>query len=197
MEAYWSYLEDRFPSFFFGSTFRIMCPISSKFMIKSFWTFDFQLRTLLTKVHTIIDSTFSNSLHSTISGFDLHSNELIDMHLGLILWQFFIDLPNLGLGPICYAELFWGQGLPLRIFSSSPLSWSIEQCIVGTSQLEVADHVIFPRENRARVVARSYFTLGRSCPFSRILPQVQRGPRLRNCRPTKMGSLVVDRAVVM
>ena len=58
------------------------------------------------KVHTIIDNTFLDSLRSTILGFDLRSNDLIGMHLGSILRQSCMDLPNLGLGPSCYAELF-------------------------------------------------------------------------------------------
>ena len=85
-----------FPSFFFDSAFWTMYPPSSKSIT---WVFElqiFKLWTLLTKVHTIIDSTFSNSLRSMTSGFNLHSNDLIDIHLGLILWRSSMDLPNLG-----------------------------------------------------------------------------------------------------
>ena len=156
------------------------------------WVFElltFKLWILLTKVHTIIDSTFSSSLHSMISTFYLHSNELIDMHMGLTLKQFCMGLPNLGLGPLCYAELFWGQGLLLRISSTSLSSWSTKQLVVGTSWLEVASHVIFPLESRARVIVRLYSALGRSCPFLKILPQVRRGPWLLNRWPMKMAFL--------
>ena len=52
------------------------------------------------------DNKFSDNLHSMNSRFDLHSNELIGMHLGSILWQSCMDLPNSGLGPAYYAELF-------------------------------------------------------------------------------------------
>ena len=119
MEACWSFLEGRFPSYFFGSTFWTMCPPSSKFITWVFELLIFKLRTLLTNVHTITDSIFSDSLCSTISVLDLYSNELINMYLGLILRQSCMNLPNSGLGPPCYAELFWGQGLPLGISSSS------------------------------------------------------------------------------
>ena len=100
-----------------------------------------------------------------------------------------MSLPNLGLRPSCYTELFWGWGLPLGISSSSPLSWSIEQCNVGTPWPEVVNHVIFPRESRAHVIASSYFAMGQSCPFLKILPQVRWGRWLRNHRPAKMGFL--------
>ena len=85
-------LEGLFPSFFFGFAFQTVCLPSSKFII---WVFElqiFKLQILLTKVHTIIDSTFSNSLRSTISGFNIHSNELTGMHLGLIPRQSCRDL---------------------------------------------------------------------------------------------------------
>ena len=136
-------------------------------------------------MHTIIDSTFSNSLCSTISWFDLYSNELIDMHLGLIFWRSCMDLPSLGLGPLYCAELFWGWGLLLGISSSSPSSWSIEQCVVDMLRPKVASHVIFLRENRARAVVRLYFTLGQSFPFSSSLPRVRLGPWLRIRRPAR------------
>ena len=126
VEACWSFSDGRFPSYFFDSAFRTMCLLSSKIMAWVFELLTFKFWTLLTKVHTIIDSTFSNSLCSTILGFDLHSNELIVIHLGLTLRQFCMDLPNLGLGPPCYLELFWGQGLPIGISSSSLSRWSIE-----------------------------------------------------------------------
>ena len=96
--------------------------LSSKFMIWVFELLTFKLWTLLTEVHTIIDSTFSNSLHSMISRFDLHSNELTDMHLGLIIRRSYMDLPNLGLRPLCCAKLFWGWGILLEISSFSPSS---------------------------------------------------------------------------
>ena len=81
--------------------------VPSKFEIHnmSFELQVFKLRTLLTKVHIII-SKFLNSLGYTTSGFNLYSNELIGMHLGLILWGSCMDLPNMGLGPIYCAELF-------------------------------------------------------------------------------------------
>ena len=163
-EACWSFLEGHFLSYFFPS---------SKFMTWVFELLTFKLWTLLTKVHIIIDSTFSNSLYSMISRFNLHSNELIDMHLGLTLSQFCMDLPNLGLGPPCYAELFWGQGFPLRISSSSLLSWRTKQCVIGTPWPEVVSHIVFPLKSRARVVVRSYSTLGQSCPFLKTLSQVR------------------------
>ena len=77
-----------------------MCPPSSKFITWVFELLIFKLWTLLTTVYKIINSTFSISLCSMISGFDLYSNELINMHLGLILWQSCMDLSNLGLGPL-------------------------------------------------------------------------------------------------
>ena len=175
MEACWSFLEGHFPSFFFGSAFRSMCPPSSKFIT---WVFElqiFKLWTLLSKVHTSISSTFWNSLCSTISRFDLHSNELIDMYLGLVLRRSCMVLPNLGLGPLCCVKFFWGWGLLLRIFSSSPSSWSTKLCVVNTPWPEVVTHIIFLQENWACVIVRSCFTLGQSCPFSGSLHWVRQG----------------------
>ena len=96
----------RLSFFLFGSAFQTMCPPSLKFIT---WVFELQIfkfQTLLTKVHTVIDSTFSNSLRSTVLRFDLHSNKLINMHLRLIFQRSCMDLPNLGLGPLCCAKLF-------------------------------------------------------------------------------------------
>ena len=166
-----------------------MCPPSLKLITSVFELLIFKLQTLLTKVHITIDSTFSNSLCSMISRFDLHSNELIEMHLWWIFRRSCMDLPSLGLGLLCCAELLWGQGLLLGIFLSSTSSWSIEQCIADTPQPKVVSHVIFLRENWAHVAVRSYFALGRSCPFSMILPRVWLEPWLRIYRPTRMGFL--------
>ena len=49
-----------------------------------------------------------------ILGFDFHSNELTDKHLWLVLRQSCMEIPNLDLGPLYYAELFWGRGLLLE-----------------------------------------------------------------------------------
>ena len=154
------------------------------------WVFElhiFKLRTLLMKVYPIINSTFSNNLRSTISGFDFHSNEVIDMHLGSTLQRSCMDLPSSGLRPFCYAELFWGWCFPLWISLPSSSSWSTEQCVVGTLRPKVASQIIFPLENQARVVARSYFISGRSCLLSRILPQVWLEPWLHIRRLAKIG----------
>ena len=97
-----------------------------------------------------------------------------------------MDLTNLGLRPHCYAELFCGRSLPLGI-SSSPSSWSTEKCVVCMLWPEVESHIIFLRENQARVVARSYFALGWSYLFLRILPHVRLGPWFHIHRPTKIG----------
>ena len=156
-----------------------MCPPILTFITGVFELQIFKFWTLLTMVHTIIHSTFLDSLHFTILGFDLYSNELIGMHLGLILWRSYKDLPNMSLGPFCCAELFLGQGLFLEISSSSPSSWSIALCVVDTPWLEIASNAIFLWENRARVVIRSYFTLRWSYPFSGIPHQVRLGPWLR------------------
>ena len=86
METCWFFLECRFPSFFFGFAFRTMFSPSSKFITWVFGLQIFTLRTLLTKVHTIIDNTFSNSLYSTISRFDLHSNEAPGVNISKILY---------------------------------------------------------------------------------------------------------------
>ena len=95
----------RRPHSFLLFWFYILDYISPKFKIHSmgFELLIFKLGILLTKVHTIIDNTFSDS---TILGFDFRSNELIGMHLGSILRQSCRDLPNLGLGPPCYVKLF-------------------------------------------------------------------------------------------
>ena len=173
------------PSFFFSFAFWTMCPQSLKFMI---WVFElqiFKLQTLLTKVHTIIDSTFLDSLFSTISGFDLHLNELIGMRLGLILRRSCMDLLNLGLEPICCAEFFWGRGLLLEISSSSPLSGSIELCTVDTPRPKVKSYAVFLQGNWAHVFVRSYFSLGQSFPSLGNLHQVRLGPWLRIRRPVR------------
>ena len=183
------YIGRHFPPFFFGFAFRIMCPPSSKFMT---WVFElqiFKLWTLLTNVHIIIDNTFLNSLRSTTWGFDLNSNELIGMYLGLIHRRSCMALPNLGPGPLYCAELFWGRGLLLEIFLSSSSSWSIKLCAVDMSRPEAASCVVFLRGNRARIIVRSYFTPGQICLFLGNLHQVWLGPWLHIYRPVRMAFL--------
>ena len=107
------YVRDHFPSFLVLPSW--LCAPQVQNSLYEFSNFR--------SLHTIIDSTFLDSLHSTTLGFDLHSNELIGMHLGLILHRSCMDLPNLGVGPLCYVELIWGRGLLLKISLSSPLSW--------------------------------------------------------------------------